>query len=115
MSRRRATRTIAGLRQVETLNVFTNRPMNLPYRKRLHHTDCSLDNLSPVIGTIAFEKWSDSWTLTYKDKKNMFGDFLISVGGPGDAEPDGACSSILMETRGSGMGSPWGRHDILWA
>ena len=26
MSRRRATRTIDGLRQVETLNVFTNRP-----------------------------------------------------------------------------------------
>ena len=47
MSRRRATRTIDGLRQVETLNVFTNRPLNLPYRKRIHHTDCSLDNLSP--------------------------------------------------------------------
>ena len=71
MSRRRATRTIEGLRQVDTLNVFTNRPMNFPYRKRLHFTDCSLANLSAVIGALAFERWSDSWTLTYKDKKNI--------------------------------------------
>ena len=55
MSRRRATRTIEGLRQLETLNVFTNRPLNRPYCKRLHFTDCSLDNLSPVIGTLALE------------------------------------------------------------
>ena len=103
MSRRRATRTIEGLRQVETLNVFTNRPLNLPYRKRLHYKDCSLDNLSPVIGTIAFEKWCDSWTLPYKEKKTLFGDFLISVGGPGDAEPDDGCPAILTETRASGM------------
>ena len=87
MSRRRVTHTIDGVRQVETLNVFTNRPLDLPYRKRLHYTDCSLDKLSPAIGTIAFEKWSDSWTLTYKDKKNIVGKILISVGGPGDAEP----------------------------
>ena len=105
MSRRRATRTIEGLRQVETLNVFTQRPLNPPYRKRLYYTDCSLDNLSPVIGTIAFEKWSDSWTLAYKDKKTLFGDFLISVGGAGDAEPDDGTTIMadIPETRGSGM------------
>ena len=108
MSRRRATRTIDGLRQAETPQRVHQSPLNLPYRKRLHYTDCSLDNLSPAIGTIAFEKWSDSWTLTYKDKKNMFGEFLTYVGCPGDAEPDDGCSSIIMETRGSGMGSPLG-------
>ena len=94
---------------METLNVFANSPLDLPYRKRLHHTDCSLDTLSPpAIGTVAFEKWSDSWTLTYNDKKNIVGDFLLSVGGPGDAEPDDGCSSIIMKTRGSIRGSPWG-------
>ena len=108
MSRRRATRTLEGIATGGDPQRVHQSPLNLPYRKRLHYTDCSLDNLSPVIGTIAFEKWSDSWTLTYKDKKNLLGEFLISVGGPGDAEPDDGCSSILMETRGSGMGSPWG-------
>ena len=35
----------------------------------------------------------------------VFGDFLVSVGGPGDAEPDDGCSHMaeLMETPGSGM------------
>ena len=114
VSRRRATRTMEGLRQVETLNVFTTRPLNLPYRKRLHYTDCSLDNLSPVIGTIAFEKWSDSWTLTYKDKKHLFGDFLICVGGPGDAEPDDGCfSSSLTEPRGSRMEGGMGDWTVV--
>ena len=85
--------------------MFTCRPLHFPYRKRLHYTDCSLDNLSPVIGTISFERWSESWTLTYKDNQKFFGDFFVSVGGLGDVEPDDGCSHMaeLMETRGFGM------------
>jgi hypothetical protein len=37
--------------------------------------------------------------------QKLFGDFLVSVGGLGDVEPDDGCSHMaeLMETRGSGM------------
>ncbi len=87
MARRRATRTIEGLRQVETLNVFTARPLSLPYRKRLHFKDCSHDNWAPVIGTVEFERWETCWTLRFKEKKRLFGDFHVAVGGAGDAEP----------------------------
>lgn len=87
MQRRRATRTIEGLRQIETINIFTHRPLTLPYRKRRIFKDCSQDNMAPVIGTVFFEKWEQSWTLPYKEKKKVFGDFHTSVGGAGGAEP----------------------------
>ena len=110
MSRRRATRTIEGLRQLETLNVFTHRPLTLPFRKRLHYTDCSIDNLSPVIGTISFDKWSESWTLAYKDKKLLFGEYLVSVGGPGDAEPDDGFMATVLNMEDGGRDGRWRHH-----
>ena len=52
MARRRATRTIEGLKQTEMLNIFTARPLSLPMRKRLHFKDREFrtrNNCNPLL------------------------------------------------------------------
>jgi len=72
-ARRRAAKTLDAPRQIETLNLFTCRPVSLPFRKRLHYKDCSENNFSHVIGTVEFARWETSWTLDFKQKKQLFG------------------------------------------
>ena len=45
-ARRRAAKTLDAPRQIETLSLFTCRPVSLPFRKRLHYKDCSEKQLA---------------------------------------------------------------------
>ena len=47
-ARRRAAKTLDAPRQIETLNLFTRRPVSLPFRKRLHYKDCSENTICHI-------------------------------------------------------------------
>ena len=49
-----------------------------------------------MIGTVEFARWETSWTLNFKQKKKLFGDYHVAVGGPGDAEPADDVSEIQV-------------------
>lgn len=69
---------------MEYIFALSDGPLVLPKRPRLSPTPLSFDNGHDGFGPVDLEPWSspDTWTLSYGDKKRLFGEeHRIAVGG----------------------------------
>ena len=114
MSRRRATRTIEGLRQVETLNVFTNRP-HFPIANASTTRIASLTISPPPLGRLLSRSGVTRGRLPIRTSRTFSGTSSYML--------------VVLEMLSRMMAAPpsswrradpeWGhhgdRHDSLWA
>lgn len=78
--------SIASMPLVEVAHFASLEELNLPKRKRLHHTG---SNLSNHIGPIHVTPWTDqmlTWHLSKKAKTSVLGRFIIPTGSGVDSE-----------------------------
>ena len=88
MARRRATKTVTSLKLSESLHVFTTSPLAMPRRQPKHMKDISVSNEADVLGFARYAPWTGdlSWLMSYKQKREMFGEFHTAVGAQTDAQ-----------------------------
>ena len=108
MARRRATRTINGLRLLERLHIFSTQTLSMKRRVPKFMKDVSISNEADVLGFGRFAPWAGnkSWVLPFKAKKELFGDeWRVQVGNKTDAEQADELETLDMEAEDSEV---WG-------
>lgn len=85
-ARRSRVKGVGSLKQVETLHIVTKGVLDMPTKKRCHYPG---SNKSEGMAFVKLQPWSECWSLTFKDKKSLYGKQRVAVGGPsGDKDDD---------------------------
>ena len=75
------------IKQLETVLLVTNKPMDLAEKPREFFNLISKSNRGDSIGAVVWEKWSEAWRLESNQKKAVLSGHRVDPGGAG---PEGA-------------------------
>ena len=79
--RRRKTRGIATLHQLNGIHMWTNEETIIPEPPRIHYSGT---HMRDVLGPVSYDRWENSWKLPIDMKRKMDGAMRRPVGGRTD-------------------------------